>query len=89
MVCVDTVQYEGLREAINDMRYLATLQKAINAHPGPTANAAQAWISQVNPSGDLDAVRAQDGFLDQSDFGVLIWKESIGQKCPNGFKFER
>ncbi len=56
---IDTVAYEGLREGINDMRYLATLQKAINAHPGPTANAAQVWISQVSPDGDLDAVRAQ------------------------------
>ena len=56
---VDTVQYEGLREAINDMRYLATLQKAINDQPGATATAAQAWISQVDPNSDLDAVRAQ------------------------------
>ena len=44
---VDTVQFEGLREAVNDMRYLATLQKAITNHPGPTANAAQVWINRL------------------------------------------
>ena len=57
--CVDTVQYEGLREAINDMRYLATLQKAINDHPGTAATAAKTWISQVSPGGDLDEIRGQ------------------------------
>ena len=56
---VDTVQYEGMRETINDMRYLATLQKAITNHPGPTADAAQIWINSVDPNGDLDAARLQ------------------------------
>ena len=54
---VDTVAFEGLSEAVNDMRYLATLQKAIAEHPGPNAVAAQTWIDSVNPDDNLDAVR--------------------------------
>ena len=57
---VGTLQYEGLREAINDMRYLATLQKMIMGHqqskPALTA-AAQSWINNVNLNDDLDALR--------------------------------
>lgn len=57
---IDTVQYEGFREGINDMRYLATLQKAIRDYGGSKpalAAAAQAWINRVNPNDDLDALR--------------------------------
>lgn len=56
---IDTVAFEGLREGINDVRYLTTLQKAISAHPGQVATAAQAWLNGINPNGDLDAMRAQ------------------------------
>jgi hypothetical protein len=57
---IDTIQYEGFREGINDMRYLATLQGAIRdyAKSKPAlATAAQAWINSVSPNDNLDAVR--------------------------------
>ena len=54
---IDTVAFEGLMEAVNDMRYLATLQKAITDHPGATADAAAAWIATVSEDDDLDATR--------------------------------
>jgi hypothetical protein len=59
---IDTIQYEGFREGINDMRYLATLQKAIKDYEvsKPTvAASAQTWINGVSPNDDLDAVRLQ------------------------------
>ncbi len=57
---IDTVQYEGLREGINDMRYLATLQKAIKDYKESKpvlAAKAETWINDVNPDDDLDALR--------------------------------
>ncbi len=60
---VDTLQWEGFREAVDDMRYLATLKYAIANPPGgkeATAAAAQAWLNAQSPTGDdLDNVRAE------------------------------
>jgi len=61
---VDTTQWEGFREGVDDLRYLATLQDAI-AHPASGAESAvaeaTAWLEALKNSdlADLDAVREQ------------------------------
>ncbi|NLB95083.1 MAG: hypothetical protein GX785_05165 [Armatimonadetes bacterium] len=61
---VGTIQWEGYREAVDDVRYIATLQKAIErarAREATAALAAEAarWLEGVDPQGDLDAIRQQ------------------------------
>jgi len=59
---IDTVQWEGVREGVNDLRYLTTLLCAIDrakgrSHAQDTARAAQAWLDSVDIEGDLHTVR--------------------------------
>ena len=59
---VGTVQWEGFREAVDDVRYAATLQAAIEGAPGAKADvakAAQDWLDTMDPDlADLYEVRA-------------------------------
>jgi hypothetical protein len=56
---VDTVQWEGFREGVDDTRYLATLQKAIAEATDKTlAATAQRRIDRLDVAGDLDVARA-------------------------------
>jgi len=57
---VDTVQWEGYREGVDDTRYLATLLQAIErASPNRRndAQAARRWLNGFDIDGDLDAIR--------------------------------
>ena len=59
---IDTIQWEGYREGIDDLRYLATLRKAIataeKAGKESSAKAAKAFIDHLDVSqADLSAVR--------------------------------
>jgi hypothetical protein len=65
---VDTIQWEGWREGVDDTRYIATLMKEIDSakQRGQTkvASDSEAWLKQLKDGGtaalsDLDAVRAQ------------------------------
>jgi len=60
---IDTVQWEGFREGVNDLKYLATLQAAIIAHPGTTATTANSWLTTLKSTDlstlDMDEVREQ------------------------------
>ncbi|MFW6156460.1 MAG: hypothetical protein ACOC7J_03995, partial [Armatimonadota bacterium] len=57
---VDTVQWEGFREAVDDTRYMATLLNAIEAGDDADAKAAaQAWIDGLDPQRDLHEVRSE------------------------------
>ena len=59
---IDTIQWEGFREGVDDVRYLATLLKAIDAanaaRPELAARARQ-WVEQMDVQSDLDALRAE------------------------------
>lgn len=45
---VPTRHWEGFREGIDDMRYLATLEALIDEHPGtPQSDAARAWLANL------------------------------------------
>jgi len=63
--CIDTIQWEGYREGIDDLRYLATLQKAIDqarAQGGAAAEAAaeaQAFVDTMAVTGDLYELRRE------------------------------
>ncbi len=57
---VDTVQWEGFREGVDDVRYMATLLKAVEECKDAAAKAeAQAWITNLDPQRDLYEVRAE------------------------------
>jgi hypothetical protein len=63
---VDTLQWEAVREGIDDMRYLATLRKAIDAarqsgkEPAKTyAEAAEKWATGFPIDHDLQKIRME------------------------------
>ena len=59
---IDTIQWEGWREGVDDVRYLTTLlktiQKAKVSRP-KLASEAQKWVDKIEPQGDLDSLRAE------------------------------
>jgi hypothetical protein len=59
---IDTVQWEGFRAGVDDIRYLTTLlhtiQKAKRTKPQAAA-AAQKWVDNLEATGDLDGLRAK------------------------------
>ena len=63
---IDTLQWEGFREGVDDLRYLATLLDTLESESGkssPYAPAARTWLRELKdaPLGrmDLAAVREQ------------------------------
>lgn len=60
---IDTIAWEGYREGVDDLRYLATLQAAITrgkALGDPDAYTAEAYLNNLNvETGDLNAIRTQ------------------------------
>jgi hypothetical protein len=65
---VDTIQWEGYREGVDDCRYMATLLREIGNARGAgrvkAAEAAEKWVKSLKSGGpaaltDLDAVRAE------------------------------
>ena len=72
---IGTRQWEGFREAVDDVRYLATLEKAIEgASPEKSALAAQAksWMSTIDPNYDLPVLRKK-----LVDWIILLMPPSI------------
>lgn len=60
---VDTIQWEGWREGVDDVRYLSTLLKAIEAAKAAggkeaLVTEAETWLENLDISGDLDEIRA-------------------------------
>ena len=59
---IDTLQWEGYREGVDDTRYLATLLDAIDrvdSSRASDADAARRWLDDVDIDGDLDVIRAE------------------------------
>jgi len=60
---IDTIQWEGFREGVDDVRYVTTLEQAIERAPEAKrdlADKARAWLRDADlASGDLDAARQQ------------------------------
>ena len=61
---IDTVAWEGFREAVDDVRYMSTLLAAIEkAKTDPAkreqALAAEKWATEIDIHGDLDIIRHQ------------------------------
>ncbi len=57
---IDTIEWEGFREGVDDIRYLSTLLKAIEEARrsySPTAAEAERWLEKLDPAGDLDRLR--------------------------------
>ena len=61
---IDTIQWEGFREAIDDIRYLTTLNKSIDVAKklGKNTSEAENWLASLKSSNlktqNLDTVRA-------------------------------
>ena len=61
---IDTAQWEGFREGVDDVRYISTLLAAIRtARADPArkvaAVAAEKWLAGIDPGRDLDVLRRQ------------------------------
>jgi hypothetical protein len=61
---IGTIQWEGFREGVDDVRYLATLLKRIEdakADPArkPLASEAAQWVATLDVTRDLDELRAK------------------------------
>ncbi len=61
---IDTIQWEGFREGVDDVRYVATLLAAIEeAKADPArrklAEETRQWLQSIDPSGNLDTLRAE------------------------------
>lgn len=58
---IDTLQFEGFREGIDDVRYLTTLRRTISeAHTGNKSNAvkAQEWLDDFDVQNNLKDIRS-------------------------------
>ncbi len=62
---VGTIQWEGFREGVDDVRYLTTLMAAVEeakeagGKRARLAEATESWIQEIDPGGDLDAIRQE------------------------------
>ena len=60
---IDTLQWEGFREGVDDLRYLNTLLQLLADADGPAADAADAWLTELRQAvigrRKLDAVRRE------------------------------
>ncbi|NPV48813.1 MAG: hypothetical protein HPY69_17880 [Armatimonadetes bacterium] len=69
---IDTIQWEGFREAVDDVRYLTTLERALEQAPADKAALVaeiRDWLRSDLASQDLDSVRAQ----------VVQWMERLSE----------
>jgi hypothetical protein len=56
---IDTVQWEGFREGVDDMRYIATLENLIPQVPADLGAQAQRFLNRIDAGGDLDHIRSR------------------------------
>lgn len=58
---ISTVQWEGFRQGVTDMRYLSTLLNRIDSlkSKGRNVTALEDWVNSIDTSGDLDQLRDQ------------------------------
>lgn len=58
---IKTIEWEGFREGVDDIRYLSTLLNKIDQlkASGQDVSAIQAWVNSIDPTQDLDAIRDQ------------------------------
>ncbi|HEX2865991.1 MAG TPA: hypothetical protein VHO03_03060 [Ignavibacteriales bacterium] len=58
---ISTVQWEGFRQGITDVRYMSTLLNRIDSlkADGKNVSALERWVGSIDTSGDLDEVREE------------------------------
>ena len=58
---INTVEWEGMREAVDDVRYLSTLLNRIDAakKAGKDVSSYVQFVNSIDTSGDLDNIRSQ------------------------------
>ncbi|MDP4175537.1 MAG: T9SS type A sorting domain-containing protein, partial [Bacteroidota bacterium] len=56
-----TIEWEGFREGVDDVRYISTLLNKIDAmkKAGKDVSELEAWVNSIDPSQNLDDVRSQ------------------------------
>ena len=81
---IDTIQYEGFREAVDDLRYLTTLLDAIDEAKaeGKDCSEAEAWLNDLKSSdlADLESIRLTmiSYILDPASGTAANWKMDEG-----------
>ena len=75
---IDTLQWEGYREGVDDVRYLSTLLEAIKSTKQKRASArAQAWLESIRLKDTLGWEGFQEGVddidLDELRRGIVNW----------------
>jgi hypothetical protein len=83
---VDTIEWEGFREGVDDVRYLTTLLKTIEEVKGSrNTSSAEAWLADLKSSDlttkDLDAVRSE--IIDHLLYLLPPVLKPIGNKSVN------
>jgi len=59
---IDTIQWEGFREGVDDVRYLTTLLKVIKDSTGDKENLAKKareWVEAIDTDDDLQMIRGE------------------------------
>ena len=56
---VGTLQWEGFREGVDDVRYIATLQAEVALASPDLAAQGQRFLNRIDPGGDLDHIRSR------------------------------
>lgn len=58
---ISTIQWEGFREAVDDIKYLSTLLTRIEKlrSEGENTLSLEQWIKSIQPSDDLDKIRSE------------------------------
>lgn len=78
---IDTVEWEGFREGVDDIRYLATLQQLVaeKKAEGRDTSVTEAWLADLKSGSltDLDAIRA--GLVEH-----LLYLRGEGPLCGTG-----
>jgi hypothetical protein len=61
---VETLAWEGYREGVDDLRYLATLEKLLAERPNLSAAiVARQFLMDLKQSGDVDPQAARQGMV--------------------------
>jgi len=56
---IDTVQWDGFREGVDDVRYVTTLEAEVALAKPDLAASAQRFLNRIDPGGDLDHIRSR------------------------------
>ncbi|MGE5401795.1 MAG: T9SS type A sorting domain-containing protein [Ignavibacteriales bacterium] len=88
---IGTIEWDGYRDGVNDLRFLSTLLNKIDAmkKAGQNVSDLQAWVNNIDPSQDLDQIRDQiiDKILSVTNSSVTDVAET--KAAPSEYKLDQ